>query len=57
MPEGSADPPPREPSTERYGILGLARLRKDDGRSLILYRDAEEGAQAGRRGAGEGEPA
>jgi hypothetical protein len=35
---------------ERYGIIDLARLRKADGRQLILYshrdRPAEDGEQA-----------
>ncbi len=33
----------RQPG-ERYGPLLLERLRKDDGRALILYMRAEEGA-------------
>jgi len=28
---------PRDPGTERYGPLELQRLRKDDGRLLIVY--------------------
>jgi hypothetical protein len=51
MAAGAPDPPaPQRPPEERYGILALARMRKDDGRSLILYRLAEsdcEGADAG----------
>jgi hypothetical protein len=38
MAAGSADQPVPEPAPqERYGLLALARVRKDDGRSLILY--------------------
>lgn len=66
MAAGSADQPARERAQEEhYGILAVARMRKDDGRSLILYRrddGAEEagdtpGAVTGAATAGEGEPA
>jgi hypothetical protein len=40
--DGPADGP-SEPD-ERYGILRVARHRKDDGRSLLLYT-REEGVQ------------
>jgi hypothetical protein len=33
----------REPSA--YGPLGVARFRKEDGRTLILYVDAREPAR------------
>jgi hypothetical protein len=46
MAPGSADPPAREPAPdERYGPLSLLRVRKDDGRSLILY-ERTDGAGA-----------
>jgi hypothetical protein len=42
MAAGSADQPMPEPAPqERYGLLALARVRKDDGRSLILYSHEE----------------
>jgi len=53
-PTGSA--PSEEPDgegapRERYGPLALARLRKDDGRQLLLFshaRGAQQAAQAHR---------
>jgi hypothetical protein len=48
---GRAPQPPRagdasqEASGERYGPLGLTRIRKDDGRSLILYSHDEQQPQ------------
>ncbi|HLB20771.1 MAG TPA: hypothetical protein VK605_01570 [Solirubrobacteraceae bacterium] len=55
----SPDQPVPEPAPqERYGLIALARVRKDDGRSLILYShdeyrgdavDASEPPTAGRR--------
>lgn len=48
MAAGSADQPaPDGAQEERYGILALARISKDDGRSLILYSHHDEGAEAG----------
>ena len=41
-PESSARRPSPADARERYGILELERLVKDDGRALILYRDARE---------------
>jgi hypothetical protein len=47
MASGSANQPAREPAPqERYGIVSLTRMRKDDGRSLILYERAD-GADGG----------
>jgi len=48
MAEGSADQPAPDGGAqeERYGILTLARMRKDDGRSLILYSHDEDGGDA-----------
>jgi hypothetical protein len=47
MAAGSADQPPPEPApNERYGIVAFVRVRKDDGRSLILYSRVAEGADA-----------
>jgi hypothetical protein len=47
MAAGSADQPaPDEAQGQRYGILALARMRKDDGRSLILYSHDEDGVNA-----------
>jgi hypothetical protein len=43
MAAGSADQPaPNGAQEERYGMLALARLQKDDGRSLILYSHDED---------------
>jgi hypothetical protein len=39
-PEQGPAPDP-EASVERYGPLELRRLRKDDGRRLIVYRRVE----------------
>ncbi|HXB15802.1 MAG TPA: hypothetical protein VNV44_08670 [Solirubrobacteraceae bacterium] len=36
----------REGGSERYGPLELRRLRKDDGRALIVYARADEAAEA-----------
>jgi len=42
MAAGPADQPAPEPAPqERYGLLALARVGKDDGRSLILYSHDE----------------
>jgi len=62
MAAGSADPPaPDEAQGQRYGILALARMRKDDGRALILYSHAEDGVEAAEAAAAApakgGEPA
>jgi hypothetical protein len=43
MVAGSPVQPPPEPAPqERYGPLALAFVRKDDGRSLILYSHDED---------------
>jgi hypothetical protein len=64
MAAGSADQPAPERAQERYGPLAVARMRKDDGRSLILYR-RDDGADQdgytpeaapGVATAGDGEP-
>ena len=61
MAAGSADQPaPDGAQEERYGILALARVSKDDGRSLILYSHddgAETGEASDRAPANDGEPA
>jgi hypothetical protein len=42
MASGSDDQPARELAPqERYGIVSLTRMCKDDGRSLILYERAD----------------
>jgi hypothetical protein len=42
------DPAPEEDSaTERYGPLELRRLRKDDGRQLIVYTRVESAERSG----------
>jgi hypothetical protein len=41
---GAPEQPPVAADDEPYGPLTIARLRKDDGRSLILY--GHDGAQA-----------
>jgi hypothetical protein len=48
MAAGSPDQPAPDGGgrAERYGILALARMRKDDGRSLILYSHDEDGGDA-----------
>jgi hypothetical protein len=47
MAAGSADQPPPEPAPdERYGIVAFVRVRKDDGRSLILYSRGADDARA-----------
>jgi hypothetical protein len=45
MAAGSPDQPAPDGGAqeERYGILTLTRMRKDDGRSLILYSHDEDG--------------
>jgi hypothetical protein len=46
MASRSGDQPPREPAPrELYGPLTVLRMRKDDGRSLILY-ERTDGAGA-----------
>jgi hypothetical protein len=62
MSAGSADQPaPDDAQEERYGILALERMSKDDGRSLILYSHDEDGDEAGEASnpspADDGEPA
>jgi hypothetical protein len=48
MAAGSPDQPaPEHALEERYGIVALTRMHKDDGRSLILYRLAADGVDAG----------
>ncbi|HEY2570089.1 MAG TPA: hypothetical protein VGI27_01385 [Solirubrobacteraceae bacterium] len=49
MAAGSADQPAPDGAArdERYGILTLARMRKDDGRSLILYSHDDDGRDTG----------
>src|SRR3954470_9748899 len=59
MAPGSPDQPAPDGGVpeERYGILTLARFRKDDGRSLILYSHDEDGAdvdEAAARALGDG---
>ncbi len=65
MAAGSADQPaPERAQEEHYGILAVARMRKDDGRSLILYRRADGADEDGdtpraapaAATAGDGEP-
>jgi hypothetical protein len=34
---------PAQPARERFGRVWLQRLRKDDGRALILYEQLEPG--------------
>jgi hypothetical protein len=53
MAAGSADQPAPDAGAreERYGILTLVRMRKDDGRSLILYSHDERGGDAGETSA------
>jgi hypothetical protein len=47
MAAGSADQPARDRAhEERYGIVTLRRMSKDDGRSLILYSHDEDRADA-----------
>jgi hypothetical protein len=54
MASGSSDQPPREPkSRESYGPLSLLRMRKDDGRSLILYERTDGAGADPPGGAGE----
>ena len=45
MAAGSPDQPAPDGGAqeERYGILTLTRMRKDDGRSLLLYSHDEDG--------------
>jgi hypothetical protein len=43
-PPGAGDAS-READNERYGPLELTRVRKDDGRALILYSHDEQPAQ------------
>jgi hypothetical protein len=45
MAAGSADQPaPDDATSERYGLVAIARMRKEDGRALILYsHDEREG--------------
>jgi hypothetical protein len=57
MAADSADPlPPERAQVQRYGMVELLRMRKDDGRSLILYSHDEPGpdtwpeAQTAERG-------
>ena len=38
--EGSAKPPMRSQEQEHFGPLTLQRMRKDDGRLLIVFREA-----------------
>jgi hypothetical protein len=53
MASGSADQPAREPAPdERYGPLSLLRMRKDDGRSLILYERTDGAGAAAPASAG-----
>jgi hypothetical protein len=40
-PQADADASQAQP-VERYGTVAIARLRKDDGRALILYAHAED---------------
>jgi hypothetical protein len=45
-PSRPSDGDAREDRSERYGPLELRRLRKDDGRALIVYARAEGAAEA-----------
>jgi hypothetical protein len=55
-PKGSSGwPAGRQGSDERAGPVAVERLRKDDGRALILYARAR-GDGGDRRGTGEREP-
>jgi hypothetical protein len=49
MAAGSTDQPAPDGGgqEERYGILRLVRMRKDDGRSLILYSHDEDAGDGG----------
>lgn len=59
--DSAAAASPERPAQERFGPLAIARLQKDDGRSLIIYSHDENGAEAGAAPdpapAGDDEPA
>jgi hypothetical protein len=63
MPAGATDQPSPEGGSqeERYGIVTLRRMRKDDGRSLILYSHEQDHGDSGEASApastGAAEPA
>jgi hypothetical protein len=44
--ESAAGPASRHSEQEQFGVLEIARYRKDDGRSLILYSHAEDAEDA-----------